>query len=581
MGKSIIKTLHTSLIVIVMCLLFSIAVHADTPVMDTDVSTPSDECVFLGLEGTFLNNAKEALDLVNEIRLEACNSGSIKDPRNPSRYLQPSDYVPIKWSSTLEKIARIRSAEAALTLYHSRINGKELWSINVDGLSFNGEVLAWNNSMNTLYGINQWYNEKEDWINNTGKQTGHYEMIINPSYTYMGISSFYSKDTQGFTNTTVGSFSKTTSNLDTSMLPGGQTVIQTVDVLKSEIQDVLIPNVYVGETSSDIKFKVRGSKLTALTTPTLVSKNTDVLRVENGKLKGVKKGSANLEITLGNYKTTKTVTVECNHNYTYSEPNDKYKITGTCSKCGDTKTVTAPSKLVLYWKNSTEAGNMYNSAIPSNNPVGSSLQMWINTLNGDDGYKELVITSSDEKVIKLIGGDDIIKSFLCIKEGTAKITVYPKYNTKLKKTFTVKVASGSNSNNVVIGFNGTDTPKPTTPKPSVTKPTTTTSKVVKKKNTVKIVTSSKTFKKKAVKKKTQSFKIKVKNLYKAKNIFKINTATTSKKARKYIKVSKAGTVVVKKGTPKGTYKVSIKVTAQESSKYTSATALKNIKIKVK
>ena len=51
----------------------------------------------VGLHGSYINDVQNAINRVNAIRKEACNEG-VPDPRNSSRNLTPSDYVPIQWS---------------------------------------------------------------------------------------------------------------------------------------------------------------------------------------------------------------------------------------------------------------------------------------------------------------------------------------------------------------------------------------------------------------------------------------------------------------------------------------------------
>ena len=85
--------------------------------------------------------------------------------------------------------------------------------------------------------------------------------------------------------------------------------------------------------------------------------------------------------------------------------------------------------------------------------------------------------------------------------------------------------------------------------------------------TIKTKVSSKTYKYAAVKAGKQTFSIGAT----AKTSLSYKSSNT-----KYVTVSKKGTVTVKKGTPKGTYKVT--VTAAKSANYKAAT--KVIKIKV-
>ncbi|MBR3242365.1 MAG: hypothetical protein IKF90_06655 [Parasporobacterium sp.] len=59
------------------------------------------------------------------------------------------------------------------------------------------------------------------------------------------------------------------------------------------------------------------------------------------------------------------------------------------------------------------------------------------------------------------------------------------------------------------------------------------------------------------------------------------TSVTPSKGSSYITVSKTGKVTVKKGIPKGSYTVKVKVTAKATTNYKTKTETKNLKIVVK
>lgn len=125
--------------------------------LPADVTIPKSGCMFLGVRGSYVADMQNALNRVNEIRKEACEEG-IKDPRDESksRNLTPSDYVPIKWSSDLEYIARIRAAEASTYISHTRLNGERCFTVkSPNGVTSCGEILAWNWSHGFIDGINQ------------------------------------------------------------------------------------------------------------------------------------------------------------------------------------------------------------------------------------------------------------------------------------------------------------------------------------------------------------------------------------------------------------------------------------------
>lgn len=178
-------------------------------IIPTDVDSASSDCILLGVKGEYITEIPQALKRINEIRREACQEG-VRNP-NTGTPLKPSDYVPIKWSSDLEYIARIRAAESGITMAHKRTNGRNCFQIMSPGhIKSSAEVLAWDWERTMIDGIEIWYEEKADWVNQVpGAVTGHYTEMINPSNTYVGLGTFYSEDTQ-YPNTTAGEFSSET-----------------------------------------------------------------------------------------------------------------------------------------------------------------------------------------------------------------------------------------------------------------------------------------------------------------------------------------------------------------------------------
>lgn len=214
--------------------IFATPALASGMVLNTDVNTAREDCVFLGIEGSYYAQADAALDRINEIRKEACEEGVISP--STGKPLKTSDYVPIKWSSDLEYIARIRAAEASLTMGHIRTNGDSCFAIDSpNGEGSYGEVVAWNNGKNIVAGINQWYDEKQDWVKKTGRVTGHYTQMIDPDHTYVGLGMFCS-DVGKYFNTTVGEFSYS-EDLDSTYGVDNKNCIQTLEMAKEYLID--------------------------------------------------------------------------------------------------------------------------------------------------------------------------------------------------------------------------------------------------------------------------------------------------------------------------------------------------------
>ena len=239
------------LLLLSLCLfLFTIpSKAADVPIRETDVSTASEGNDIVLLNGTFKYLTKEEiLSRINEIRLEACKEG-VPDPRNSSRSLSEGDYVAIKWSSDLEWIAQTRAAEATVHMDHTRPNNKKWSGVSHDGISSFAEDLAWNSSADILYGINQWYDEKADWVNqNSSAVTGHYTSIINPQYTYIGIGAF--KPSTGYG--AVAGELRTGSGLNEEQTGAQGSYQQKVEIIKAKltISSVTEKTIHIGKSET-------------------------------------------------------------------------------------------------------------------------------------------------------------------------------------------------------------------------------------------------------------------------------------------------------------------------------------------
>lgn len=181
-------------LVLAICLLSVFAPEAQAiQTRQTDVATASSGNVLLGLDGTFSSDGKTAvLNRINAIRKEACKQG-VPDPRDPGSKLKESDFVAMKWSSDLETIAQTRAAEGSVCEGHGRPNGDLCFHAHEDlAMTSFGENLAWNYS-GMLGGIDQWYDEKSDWVKQNGGVTGHYESLIDPDHTHVGLGAFTPK----------------------------------------------------------------------------------------------------------------------------------------------------------------------------------------------------------------------------------------------------------------------------------------------------------------------------------------------------------------------------------------------------
>ena len=98
-------------------------------------------------------------------------------------------------------------------------------------------------------------------------------------------------------------------------------------------------------------------------------------------------------------------------------------------------------------------------------------------------------------------------------------------------------------------------------------------------NSITKVTASKKIRYAKLRRKTQTFRIAATVRGGAKKTFALKSVP--KKAKRYIRVSSAGKVTVKKRLPRGTYKIRVRITAGATANYNKAAVTKTVKIVVK
>ena len=198
-------------------------VHGET-VYESDYEQARIGNVMLKLSGhrSTLGNV-ECLKQLNLMRYRACRNQEVNpDDKNKEKTLSlitdygnnptdeqlsksNGDYVPLKWSNELERIAEIRSVEASICYGHKRPNsvsygyeGERNVLVNGKGDWAFAENLVDTDEMQS--GIDSWYSERSAYLKNpkTDENTvGHYENMIAPSNEYIALSTFEAKDLDG------------------------------------------------------------------------------------------------------------------------------------------------------------------------------------------------------------------------------------------------------------------------------------------------------------------------------------------------------------------------------------------------
>ena len=302
----------------------SFASAEELPVLETDVSQGSSGNLLIGIQGTYIDQISEALDLINSYRLEACQNGYPNPDGSGS--LTMSDYEPIQWSDGLEYIARIRAAEASQTEDHVRTNGESCFAIQAPaGTASHGECLAWNREKNMLHGIEQWYGEKESYlIDSSSSAAGHYRSMISPGSRYIGIGAFYTS-TATYANTTCAEFSSSRGSDSLSFTYGE--CIQKLEVPASDVtvMDDSVQSVMSYGDTQTLQLKIRYSNRKGFTLQEPVSwssSDTAVVSVSGNTATAVGYGTATLTAVVNGLSYTFSVTVDDNVTVTTTEPNE-------------------------------------------------------------------------------------------------------------------------------------------------------------------------------------------------------------------------------------------------------------------
>lgn len=478
-----------------------------TEVLETDVAQASEGCTLYGAYGSYYSQAQAVLDQINGYRKEACEEGDVPDPRDSSRMLTPSDYVPLQWSTDMERIARIRAAEAGYSYHfmesgHDRLTDKGTYSVESNGQSSGGEVLSYyyktdDKDPQMSEGALMWYLEKRAWLNrediSKGATVGHYTNMINPSYTHIGLGCFYNEATP-YPVVLAGELTEQTEQ-DHTMLEEKHNVMQKIEVSNAFLKETYLDiedSLKTGKTeyvpakaaiqNKDGKFTQNVRQMYVLDIDEYSSSDPSVADITNeGVLTTYKKGTVTITArSNGKDVLSKKLTVECGHHkalkaykeptciqngekeyycaicndtelvtvnkkehdYVYGEADANGVCTGVCSNCNDTITIVPPTSCRVRWENSNSRYYDYKETFPKNCKVGDTIICMTSDMNGDSAYRDMIIESSDERVIAV--KDSIVANGMSyaleIKgNGITQISVYPKYNKRIGKTYLIRL----------------------------------------------------------------------------------------------------------------------------------------------
>ena len=420
----------------------------------TDVTEALDGCIMAGVSGKYISESNVALRVINDIRKEACEEG-VPNPIT-GEPLTMKDYVEIKWSEDLEYIARIRAAESAFTGYHARTNARSIWGLySPKGIQSNGEVLAWNFSDSVARGIYQWYEEKEDWVNqNHDAVTGHYTSMINPRNRYVGLGTFCSDEVY-FYNTTAGEFSRY-SSLDESRMDFSGNCVQMLEMSKEYLDNYQIVGTLPEATGDKQRLMLAANTKFAYSTGLVYlfdgvnwsSSNPSVISVtQDGVVEAVGSGTATIKATASDGTVSAEVqcTVKGLESWTVELSQGAYTYDGTEKRPGVTvafegNTLTEGVDYSVTYANNVNAGTAtvritgkgdYSGVLTKTftiakaqqiltaSPATSSLMVGATAGINVNGIGMISYSSGDTSIVT-VSDDGLLTG---VGEGTATITV--------------------------------------------------------------------------------------------------------------------------------------------------------------
>ena len=276
----------------------------------------------VGIKGTFATPDKQAIvDRVNAIRKEAYNEGLV------------DRYVPVKWSTSLEKASLRRAAEASLAdIPHHRLTGEQLYGGEYsDNFAHLAGNLAWNRQ-GLMKAIEQFYDEKQD-LGKSGAVTGHYEHMIDPRWTTVAMSAFMRpKDSERHVQYYEISQLFAENSRDSDSLVGeyGDSILYT-EANPSDIKGISLQNnlVLKPTTSTQInligyfKIKFKSYEVIIPTNRDWSSSDTSVATIDrDGNVTAHKSGTTTITVTSDSKTYSTTVTVSDNASSNTSSAQD-------------------------------------------------------------------------------------------------------------------------------------------------------------------------------------------------------------------------------------------------------------------
>ena len=303
----------TSLVLTLSFLISPVSIGAAT-VYKPDVASPSTGNIFISKPGTFTSVSKQSvINRINAIRKEACTQGVINPDTGKKLTLQ--DYKPVSWSSVLEDYARLRAAETTVYWDHQRPSNKSTFKNNsTNSLNgyHSGENIAAGYTL--LNSIEAYYEEKVDWVKKTGGMTGHYENIIRPKNTLVGIAGFRDEGYEYSAMEFGVPYGSNNANQSSVTGAANQLIEVNVAFLVKSVSIKGSSNVAAGKSiklTAVVNMIDETPKADVYQGAVWSSSNTSIATVDkNGNVKGLKAGTVTIKANVGGKVGSKTIKVD-------------------------------------------------------------------------------------------------------------------------------------------------------------------------------------------------------------------------------------------------------------------------------
>ena len=282
----------------------------------------SDGMQIVGIKGTFATPDKQVIvDRINEIRKEAYNEGLV------------DRYVPVKWSTELEKASRVRAAEASLLFNHVKLTGEQLYA---GVYSDNFAHLAGNlGSESIKLAIEDFYSEKQN-LKSGSDETGHYLHMIDPKWTTVSVSAFARpalSSRHGLYYKISQLFAENSGDSDSLVGDYGESTVYTI-ASPDKVKDISLPQNFTikpqESKSLGLQARYTGSydstyspKVIIPTNRDWSSSDTSVATIDrDGNIIAHKSGTTTITVTSDGKTYSTTVTVSANASSNTSSARD-------------------------------------------------------------------------------------------------------------------------------------------------------------------------------------------------------------------------------------------------------------------